>query len=160
MKITLAKALKLKNRFASKLGEVTNDIYQYNSVIEGQERPVDIMKLMDKRSKLQDTLVDLKTAINAANREVQSIIYTLAELKGEINFLKQIDTTNGKQVRAATWGDDDKPYSKNAVIGYEFVQKTVEETEHEIDMNQDALDKHNHTVEIDLADERLALLRG
>ena len=110
MKVTLAKALKLKNRFASKLGEVSRDVLAHNSVVDGQDRPVDVNVLIDKRSRLAEGLISLKTAINMANQPVQSTIYLLAELKGELVFLREIDTTSGKQIKAATWGENEKVY--------------------------------------------------
>jgi len=160
MKVTLAKALKLKNRFASKVSEVSNKITQYNSIIEGQERPVDINALMEKRGKLMDGLINLKSAINVANAPIQSTIYLLAELKGELNFLRSIMTDSGKQVQVGSWGDEDKIYKREAVLDHATVQGLIEQAETDIDANQDVLDKHNHSVEIDVEDEVIKLLRG
>ena len=160
MKVTLAKALKLKNRFASKLQEVSGNITVYNSVVEGRERPVDVNALMDKRGKLTDAIVNLKTAINKANEPVVATIYLLAEVKGEVNFLRGVDTTSGKQVRAATWNDDDKIFQKTSILDYSTVQGLIEQAEADVDTNQEKLDKHNHSVEIEVDDEVMKLLRG
>jgi len=160
MKVTLAKALKLKNRFASKISEVSSNISAYNSVIEGQERPLDVNALMEKRAKLVDAVINLKTAINAANAPIQTTIYLLAELKSDAAFLKGIDTTAGKQVDRGSWGTEDKIYEKTTVVDFSTVQGLIEQAEADIDANQDKLDKHNHTVEVDVDDELLKLLRG
>lgn len=160
MKVTLAKALKLKNRFANKIGEVSRNISNYNSIIKGQERPLDVNVLMEKRGKLVDGIINLKTAISAANAPVQSTIYLLAELKGEVVFLKGIDTTSGKQVDRGSWGSEDKIYEKDSVLDFATVQGLLEQAETDVDANQDKLDKHNHTVEIDVDDEVLKLLRS
>lgn len=161
MKITLAKALKLKNRFASKIGEVTRNIQSYNSVIEGQERPVDVSALMLRRERLVDALITLKTAISGANTPIQSTIYLLAEVKGDLTFLRGIDTISGVQVQTARWGSgSDKVVTKNAVLDFVTVQGLVEQAEADVDANQDKLDKHNHTVEIEIGDEVVKLLRG
>lgn len=160
MKVTVAKALKLKNRIANKINEVSASIQAYNSVISGQERPVDINKLMEKRSKLVDRLISLKTAINNANIPIQSTVYLLAELKGELSFLRSLDTTNGKQVSMTTWGDGDKVYEKDAVLDYAFVKGLIDQVENDIDTNQDKLDNYNHRVEIDVSDEVFSLIKG
>ena len=160
MKITLAKALKLKNRFANKITETSRSIHDYNSVIEGKERPVDINALIQKREKLVDALINLKTAISYANAPVQKTIYLLAELKGDVSFLRGIDTSSGKQMKSGIWGSDDKFYNTEAVLDYATVKGLIEETEASIDANQDVLDKHNHTVELDVDDEMFSLLRG
>ena len=160
MKVTLAKALKLKNRFASKISEVTGSIQSYNSVVEGQERPVDVNALMEKRGKLVDALMNLKIAINSANAPVQATIYLLAELKDEASFLRGIDTKAGKQVSKRTWGEEEKVYVKTAILDYNTVKGLIEQVEADIDANQDKLDVHNHTVKVDVEDEVLGLLRG
>src|SRR5262249_18393461 len=69
--ITLAKALKLKNRLAGRLAKVQADIQAYNSVPEGQADQVNVPALLRTREELVGALVALKTAINDANREVQ-----------------------------------------------------------------------------------------
>jgi hypothetical protein len=77
--ITLAKALKIKNRLTGRLAKVQADIQAYNSVPEGQADQVNVPALMKTREELVAALVGLKTAINEANREAQRDIYDLAE---------------------------------------------------------------------------------
>ena len=160
MKVTLAKALKLKNRFASKLHEVSRDIQTYNSMIKGQERHVDVCALMAKRERLVDALINLKTSINEANKPIQSTIYLLAEIKGDVSFLKGISTDSGNQVESVRWGTEDKMVEKDAILDYVTVRGLIEQAESDVDANQDKLDKHNHTVDLDISDDVLALLRG
>ena len=160
MKVTLAKALKLKNRFANKLHEVSRDITNYNSMIKGQERPVDVSALMTKREKLVDALINLKTSINEANKPIQSTIYLLAEIMGDVAFLKGVPTDSGNQIESVRWGAEDKMVEKDAVLDYVTVRSLIEQAEADVDVNQDKLDKHNHTVELDISDDVLTLLRG
>jgi hypothetical protein len=160
MKITLAKALKLKNRFASKIGEVNGNIISYNSVIEGQDRPVDVSALMFRRERLVDALITLKTDISGANTPIQSIIYLLAEVKGDLTFLRGIDTSSGVQEKSGHWGEIDKIVTKTSILDFGTIQGLIEQAEADIDANQDKLDKHNHIVEIEIDDEVVKLLRG
>src|SRR5690349_21419817 len=90
--ITLAKALKVKNRLAGRLARVQADIQAYNSVPEGQAGQVNVPALMRTREELVGAMVGLKTAINDANREVQPAIYDLAEKKAEAQFLAGLNT--------------------------------------------------------------------
>jgi hypothetical protein len=69
--ITLAKALKVKNRQTGRLAKVQADIQAYNSVPAGQADQVNVPSLMQTRAELVGALVALKTAINDANREAQ-----------------------------------------------------------------------------------------
>jgi len=89
--ITLAKALRIKNRLAGRLAKVQADIEAYNSVPEGQAGQVNVPALMKTREELVEALVGLKTAINEANREVQRDIYDLAEKKATAQFLGSVN---------------------------------------------------------------------
>src|SRR6185436_5305254 len=95
--ITLAKALKIKNRLAGRLAKVQADIQAFNSIPEGQAGQVDVPALMQTREALVEAIVGLKTAINDANREAQRDIYALAEKKATVQFLAGVCTRHGPQ---------------------------------------------------------------
>jgi hypothetical protein len=95
--ITLAKALKVKNRLTGRLAKVQADIQAYNSVPQGQAGQVNVPALMQAREELVGALVALKTAINDANREAQRDIYLLAEKKATAQFLAGVNTRHGPQ---------------------------------------------------------------
>src|SRR5262249_20814313 len=95
--ITLAKALKVKNRLAGRRAKVQADIQAYNSIPEGQAGQVNVPAFMKAREELVGALVSLKTAINDANREVQRDIYELAEKKGTAQFVGGVNTRHGPQ---------------------------------------------------------------
>lgn len=160
MKITLAKALQLKNRLVSKLEQISNVVSSNNSVLVGQERQVDIMEGIRRREKLVDAIISLKTSINFANIPIQSTIYLLSELKGEVIFLRNMDTTSGTQPNNGFYREGSGTLEKTVVLDYEEVQKLIEECEANIDANQDTIDKHNHNVEIDVEDSIFTLLKG
>src|SRR5262249_10423048 len=95
--ITLAKALKIKNRLTGRLAKVQTDIQAYNSIPEGQAGQVNVPALMQTRDELVGALVGLKTALNEANREAQRDIYDLAEKKATAQFLAGVNTRHGPQ---------------------------------------------------------------
>ena len=64
--ITLAKALKVKNRLAGRLAKAQADIQAFNSVPEGQADQVNVPALMQAREELVGALVRLKAAINSS----------------------------------------------------------------------------------------------
>src|SRR5438552_8276870 len=139
--ITLAKALKVKNRLAGRLAKVQADIQAYNSVPEGQADQVNVPALMQTRAELVGALVSLKTAINDANREVQRDIYDLAEKKGMVEFLNGINTRHGPQPAV---------YPSTTEVNYVAALKKADvdglvlRLEKEIDQLQDRLDQFNH----------------
>ena len=146
--ITLAKALKMKNRLAGRLAKVQADIQAYNSVPEGQAGQVNVPALMKTREELVGALVSLKTAINDANREAQRDIYDLAEKKATAQFLAGVNTRHGPQPAV---------YPNTTEVNYiAALKKTdvdalVVKLENEIDQLQDRLDQfnHDHKVEFD-----------
>jgi hypothetical protein len=146
--ITLAKALKVKNRLAGRLAKVQADIQAYNSVPEGQADQVNVTALMRTREELVGALVGLKTAINDANREAQRDIYDLAEKKATAQFLAGVNTRHGPQ--PAVYPNTTEVHYV-AALKKADVDALVARLENEIDQLQDRLDQFNHvhTIEVD-----------
>ncbi len=146
--ITLAKALKVKNRLAGRLAKVQADIAAFNSVPEGQAGQVNVPVVMQAREELVGALVGLKTAINDANRPIQRDIYDLAEKKATAQFLAGLNTRHGPQPAV---------YPSTTEVNYVAALKKadvdglVARLETDIDQLQDKLDQFNHgrKVEVD-----------
>jgi hypothetical protein len=146
--ITLAKALKVKNRLAGRLAKVQADVQAYNSVPEGQAGQVNVPALLKTRDELVEALVGLKAAVSDANREVQRDIYDLAEKEAAAQFLAGVNTRHGPQPAA---------YPNTAEVIYVAalrkadVDGLVARLEQEIDRLQDKLNhfNHAHRVEVD-----------
>jgi hypothetical protein len=152
--ITLAKALKLKNRLTGRLAKVQADIQAYNSVPEGQADQVNVPALMQTREELVGALVALKTAINDANREAQRDIYDLAEKKATAQFLVGLNTRHGPQPPVYP--------STTEVIYVAALKKAnvdalVARLESDIDQLQDRLDQFNHVHKIEVDGRTLEL---
>jgi hypothetical protein len=145
--ITLANALKVKNRLAGRLAKVQADIQAYNSVPEGQADQVNVPALMQTREELIGALVSLKTAINDANREAQRDIYDLAEKKATAQFLGGINTRHGPQP-AVYPNTTEVTYV--AALKKADVDALVLRLEKEIDQLQDRLDQFNHVHKIEV----------
>src|SRR5215510_5744077 len=139
--ITLAKALKVKNRLTGRLAKVQADIQAYNSVPQGQADQVNVPALMQNREELVGALVALKTAINDANREAQRDIYDLAERKATAQFLAGLNTRHGPQ--PAVYPNTTE-VSYVAALKKADVDALVARLEKEIDRVQDRLDQFNH----------------
>jgi len=152
--ITLAKALKVKNRLAGRLAKVQVDIQAYNSIPEGQVGQVDVPALVQTREELVGALVSLKTAINDANREAQRDIYELAEKKGTVQFLAGINTRHGPQ--PAVYPNTTE-VSYVAALKKADVDALVARLEKEIDQVQDRLDQFNHDRKIEVEGRILEL---
>ena len=153
--ITLAKALKVKNRLAGRLAKAQADIQAYNSVPEGQADQVNVPALMQAREELVGALVGLKAAINDANREAQRDIYLLAEKKATAQFLAGLCTRHGPQPPV---------YPSTIEVTYVAALKKADvdallvRLEKEIDQLQDKLDQFNHGRKVEVDDRILALV--
>jgi hypothetical protein len=145
--ITLAKALKVKNRLAGRLAKVQADIQAYNSIPEGQAGQVDVPALLRAREELVGALVGLKTGINEANREVQRDIYDLAEKKGTVQLLGGVSTRHGPQ--PAVYPNTTE-VSYFAALKKADVDALAARLEKEIDQVQDRLDQFNHDRKIEV----------
>ena len=145
--ITLAKALKLKNRLVGRLAKVQGDIQVFNIVTQGQAGQVDVLALMQTREALVDAIVGIKTAINDANREVQRDIYALAEKKATAQFLAGVCTRHGPQPPAYPTTVEVKYV---AALKKADVDAQVAQLEKDIDQLQDKLDQFNHDRKIEV----------
>ena len=152
--ITLAKALKVKNRLTGRLAKVQADTQAYNSVPEGQADQVNVPALLKTREGLVEALVTLKTAINEANREAQRDIYDLAEKKATAQFLAGVSTRHGPQPPV---------YPSTVEVNYVAALKKADvdalvvRLENEIDQLQDKLDQFNHVHKIEVDGRTLEL---
>jgi hypothetical protein len=142
--MTLAQALKLKNKIVSKINKLTGDIFKYNYDLANKERPIDVRKAMDTRRALVEDLITLKSAINTANVAIQKDIYQLAEYKGWITLYASLRNY-----------DNGRYSSRNeATVEYDFVW-TIGELDTLTDLDQgliddiqDRIDTFNHTTKI------------
>lgn len=150
MEITLARALKYKNRLVGKIAAVTDTIRTKNSVIKGAEREVDINELIILRTKLIDNLLDLKTAINQANGPIIRAIFAISELKSEIVFVNSINTTHGMASQDRAYYPATEPTEFEAVIRFGTVEDRKTVTNKAIDAYQEQIDKHNHSTNINI----------
>jgi hypothetical protein len=148
VEITLGKALKIKNRLIGRLAKIQADIQAFNSVPDGQAGQVNVPAMVQTREELVMALVNLKTAINDANRQVQRDIYDLAEKKATAQFLAGVNTRHGPQPAV---------YPNTTEVNYVAALKKTDVDgltaglEKDIDQLQDRLDQfnHDHKIEVD-----------
>lgn len=150
-KITLAKALQVKNRLVEYIAKASSDVTANNSRLKGSETEVDVEASYDRYCNLQERLVDLKDRISEANRPVQADIFRLAELKGRVQLLKALPTANGRvmEPRYGLYDDNKEAIEYEAVYRKSQVDEQVRQISIEIDNIQERLDGHNHQSRIE-----------
>lgn len=152
-KVSVAKALKLKNRLVNRLAKTTQDIAQNNSCIEEQKGRVDVAKLLELREKLTQAVVDVRVKVQAANVKIQGKLVLLSERKGDIVFFSALNTFDGVQRHN---------YQNTEVKHVAHLQKVdvdnkVKQLEAEVDTLQDEIDAYNARTKIDVPQETLDL---
>jgi hypothetical protein len=146
MQISLAKALKLKNRLAGRLNRVQEDIRQNNSVLLEQRDQIDVQKMLTQQDALSEYLIELKTKIAFANNEIQERLIRMGEFKSKLTWLSSLPTRDGierhsYQNTELTWVATIKKADVDAQT------KTLEAL---IDQIQDEVDGYNHTKKIEV----------
>jgi len=147
--ITLARALKYKNRVIERLRKTEDDIRQFNSILEGGEREYDVQDLFKERLSLEAHLVDLKLRIDAANAPIKEAIVKMQELKGRLVFLQSVPTTHGKQQKHRNLYGDEGEVVYSAMVRKADIDEAISEVNTELDDLQEFVDKHNNTQSID-----------
>ena len=143
--MTLAKALKQKNRLTQKISRLQQEIQRENSVRADDVRKINVEDLFEELEVKVKELIKLKIAIFVASTPMRENILKLSEIKSHIVFLQSINTTEGK---VSNYGEDAVEYT--VIYDKLFIREQVELCEQGIDEIQEELDKFNHTTEIDV----------
>jgi hypothetical protein len=145
--MTIAQALKEKNRLISEIKKIKEKINKYNQSPADRERLYDIVKLFDELNDSKSKLVATKTAIQLASEPMRKEVFVQSELKDTLTFLRNIPCENGiVRDRYAR----EEGYEVNSVYNAKMLDEMANGIEKEIEAIQDALDKFNHTTEVTL----------
>ena len=150
--VTIARALKEKNRVAGRLAKARELVGAENSQDKSVPRGVDVAAMYDLAKMLRNRLIAIKSAIAEANKPIVSKIIKLDEIKSEIAFLNGLDVKEGKFV-TTNYGTRIES-EIDAIIRKQQVLDEVAALQVRADRIQDELDEFNATtkVEIELDD--------
>jgi hypothetical protein len=152
--ISLAKALKVKNRLAGRLSDTQANIEAYNSVLEGRKGEVSVSDLYNLRNQLVESLITLKTAISDANTKQRRNLYEIEEVRGSITFLKGLNTRHGSE---PAYGLQGKDQVYVATLQKKEVDQSIKKLESHLDELQDQIDTFNVTTRIEVEEKILDL---
>lgn len=146
-KITINKALKLKNRLAGEIASLQSQVREENSRRVDAKTKVDVGQLLKTLNEKSETLIALKASINRASAPIADLLVGIAELKGNLVFYKSVSTKEGIE--------RDR-YDASAVgIEYEAfltkvdIQKAQDELQRRINEIQDDIDEYNAQTFLD-----------
>ena len=158
----ISKALKMKNRLAGDIAVLKQRITENNvAVVDRGDSGFDVMALYENFQKATESLVAIKTAIAMANGgnvvnsgSVGTVnayrIYKMAELKGMIEMLRNLDTRNGKFNEGTRFGDVPIVTEYRATISRSKADEMIVGLTDQIESLQDDTDAFNATAEINI----------
>lgn len=142
--MTIAQALKEKNKKAAKINKLWQKIYQHNSTMSDATKPYDLDKVWDEIQQETSELIELKAKIHTASASVRKDIFALSELKSHAAKIEGINANSGKV--SDRYSGAVTEYV--AHFGLVWKDQQVESIEGSIERIQEKLDKFNHTTEI------------
>ena len=148
MKISIAQALKFKNKKIKELNTLFSRAQQNNSIVEGRNRAYSSIKMLEQAQIKMDELINIKAAISTANQKIQNKIYRLSELKSFVSNLQRMSTQNGPQEK----GYSDTIVNYITEIDTVTNDEMIDKFEKEIEKIQEDLDKFNHATQIEVID--------
>jgi len=148
MLITLAQALKEKNRLVGEISNLWNLVRRENACWENRTRSIDVNETMQTINEYTQKLIELKTKIGKANAGNLENMYALEEYKSQISKYGNIDTD--EEVRYLG-ENEDRTLSKTCIIKTSEVLKLQKSLQIKCNQLQDALDEYNatHKIEFD-----------
>ena len=155
-RITLAKALAVKNRMAGRLVQTQSSIETSNSVLIGQrDSSVDVRGEFARYEAIQAGIVAVKGAIQRANLPIFERIFELAEIKTRIKLLVDLPTKHGAE--PGSYGGAEYVY--DATFLKPEVLELVRKLEAQADQFQDELNQYNAATTVEISTAILDLAR-
>lgn len=150
MKITIAKALKLKNSLVGEIKELQSMIVQHNVQREDVPALFDVKVLKSELDNKRGALMALKTMIQQANYEIQSLLISMAEWKGEVTFLRTIPTKEGEMLERESYGEAPVKVVYVSSFGAVWQRDEIKRIEKLIRETQDTVDEYNASKLFDI----------
>ena len=147
--VSLAKALKLKNKAVEDYNTATSEVMINNS------KDVDETKILDAKERYEDvktlmaSLIDLKTKIHEASAPIRSKIFELGELKNLLSRVKSLNTRSGV-VKENQYGSGLVTRTFEAAISEGDKKAEIVRIEALIVSIQDAIDDFNTNTTIEI----------
>ena len=148
MLITLAQALKEKNRLTGEISKLWSLLQRENSCWENRTRSIDINETMQTINFYTEKLLELKTAIGKANAGNLANIYALEECKSQISKYGNVDAEEEVRDLGA---NEERSLKKTCVLKTSEILKIQKSLQMKCNQLQDELDAYNatHKIEFD-----------
>ena len=154
-KMTIARALKEKERVARKLKSARETLGRVNSVMVGLKRPVDAKEAFEAVQRLQNRFLEIKKAIAAANAGISAQLTEMLVVRAEKEYYEKLDCRESSP--RGDWeisNDGSRVWRTeqfDAYINEGKRQEIVEALEQRLYDLQDEVDAFNATHSVEIA---------
>lgn len=142
--MNLAQALKAKKKLLKEISDLQSKIQSNNSVMVGSPVYYKTRELMETLNKKVEELTTLKISIQTANIPILGKMYEMAELKSHVQFLRRINTQEGKKLER--FQESILEYVSDYKV--DEIDRMIKEAEEKIDSLQEEIDQFNHSTNI------------
>ena len=159
MKITLRKALNLKNKLIGEINELGSTISMHNRYDIGRNsisEKIDVKAKLGEYVKKKNDLITLKTAIvnaNAGSNGSNSIYATLVkieEMKSLIAFLKGIQTDTSSREQTDYRTEKVTVIEVKVQVSYEEIRGHIKQAEEDLEKLLDEVEEFNGNTRIEV----------
>ena len=147
-KVTIARALKEKNRIAGRLAKTRERVGKENSCDKKVPRGIDVVETFAQSKVLRDRLIAVKSAIAIANQPIVAKIIELDEVKSEIAYLNGLNVKEGVFVESNYGSRVESEI--DAVIRKPQVLEEIAALQTRADRLQDDLDEFNAMTKVEI----------
>lgn len=147
-KVTIARALKEKNRIAGRLAKAREQVGKENSCDKKVPRGIDVAETFAQSKVLRDRLIAVKSAIAIANQPIVAKIIELDEVKSEIAYLNGLNVKEGVFVESNYGSRVESEI--DAVIRKPQVLEEIAVLQARADRLQDELDEFNAMTKVEI----------
>lgn len=153
MKMTIARALKEKNRIAGRIAKLQSQVYKYNKNKEGTTPEYDSNELLKSLQEEWAFLIDIKSKIAKANVGIADKLVMLTEAKAELQFWNTFSNTGPSTEVIEDMKRVDGNYVNVEInyvntIPYKEVQDNINRVQKSIEDLQDCIDAYNANTQI------------
>lgn len=147
MKMSIAHALKEKNRLVKEIERLWSAVQSENSCLETHKRTTDVKKAWETIKLYGAKLVELKTKIgNAYQGEIFRKIHLLDETK---NRITKLANTSGSEDPEVPYRGGEVKINRTAVFSDEMLLAMQRQLQAEANRLQDEIDEFNANTKID-----------
>ena len=148
--MTLAQALKVKNRLQGRINRLRQWIIDENSILAENVRSGDIEEALDDLLCLEEKLLELKTAIAEANVPMIPTLQEMNLIRERLRFWGTVPTDTGLVPERRSLLSDSSPLEYEAYLTKADIEHRVRAGERLLASLQDKLDAFNARTEINV----------